>query len=111
MNLNDHLDHFAYRQPRRERCVVSGVDAGRLREMAEAATPERLGEDLQDHRRRWREFEGAANPDAVLALLDELEAARAAVERVRALADLGVREQWPPDEWRAGIRAALDGER
>ncbi|GAB2970172.1 hypothetical protein [Nocardioides montaniterrae] len=33
----------------------------------------------------------------------------ALVEAGLALADLGVREQWPPDEWRAGIIAALGG--
>lgn len=37
-----------------------------------------------------RAFIAAANPTAVLALLDRVEAAEAAVERVRALAD-----SWP----------------
>ncbi len=40
--------------------------------------------------------------DALLAQLAPLVQAR---ERVEALADLGVREQWPPDEWRAALYA------
>lgn len=67
----------------------------------------------------WRWYQDCGHEDMLNVACDwhaneggrRIHEAEAAVERVRALADLGVREQWPPDEWRAGIRAALDGER
>jgi hypothetical protein len=42
----------------------------------------------------------------------EAEARYAAlVDKVRALAELGVRERWPPDEWAAGLRTLLEAVR
>lgn len=85
----------------------SGGGLADLRALAEAATPG-----------TWRaDFITAANPTAVLALLDRVEAAEAAVERAKELVDewaLNGENPHTDDDmdigWAADrVRAALEG--
>lgn len=113
--------------------VVSGVDVAALRALAEAATPgpwttedsrnaaglarvwQLRGVGIAECRVRGADnhhdaaFIAAANPTAVLALLDEIETLRAKVARVEALADRWP-DRYPEDACRREIRAVLEDE-
>lgn len=85
-----------------------------LRALAEAAMCERPEQCAAGGRCRDGSpyFIAAANPTAVLALLDRVEAAEAAVERVRVLADEWAVEDegdLPTGDRLAELRAALEG--